>query len=101
MCTERPATAEAVVIEDNARVRIVRYTLAPGEATGWHRHERDYVIVPYGDCRVRVEMAGNTVEAEMFRDQPYFRVKGAEHNVSNPTDMPLSFLEIELMQESA
>ena len=87
---------KAEVIEDNARVRIVRYTLAPGAGTGWHRHALDYVIVPYDDCRVRVEKAEGSVEAEMFRDVPYFREKGVEHNVTSLMDRPLAFLEIEL-----
>ncbi len=93
MCNDN---AKVAVIEDNARVRIVRYTLAPGHATGWHRHALDYVIVPYADCRIRVDTAAGSIEAEMKRDQPYFRQLGAEHDVVNIMDTPMSFLEIEL-----
>lgn len=84
------------VIEDNDRVRIVRFTLAPGAATGWHWHALDYVIVPYDDCRVRVDTTGGSLEAQMFRDRPYFRASGVEHNVTSLTDHPFAFLEIEL-----
>jgi mannose-6-phosphate isomerase-like protein (cupin superfamily) len=93
MCT---GATDVVVIEDSARVRIMRYTLAPGAATGWHVHALDYVIVPYCDCRVRVETKTGLIEAEMWKDKPYFSSAGAEHNVVNAMDAPLSFLEIEL-----
>ncbi len=89
-------SAKAEIIEDGARVRIVRYTLGPGEATGWHRHALDYVIVPYEDCRIRVDTRAGSIEAEMKRDQPYFRLQGAEHDVVSLMDKPFSFLEIEL-----
>lgn len=90
------SVAEPQIIADNERVRIVRYLLAPGASTGWHRHELDYVIVPYGVCRVLVRSATGTIEATMTEDAPYFRARGAEHDVANPTDAPITFLEIEL-----
>src|SRR5690606_30325656 len=31
---------------DNDEVRVTEWRLAPGSATGHHRHEMDYVIVP-------------------------------------------------------
>ena len=94
MCSGPTAVVE--VIEDGPRVRIIRYTLAPGAETGWHRHGLDYVIVPYQDCRLRVLTQAGEVEATMHRDQPYFRSAGAEHNVVSANAEPFSFLEIEL-----
>lgn len=91
-----PDLADVVVVEDGDRIRIVRYTLAPGQSTGWHRHAHDYVIVPYADCRVRVETTEGVIEAEMWRDRPYFRGKGVEHTVTSLMEAPLSFLEIEI-----
>ena len=91
-----PDSTKAAVIEDNARVRIIRYTLTPGSTTGWHTHTLDYVIVPYDDCRVRVDRRDGSVEAEMRRNAPYFREKGVEHNVTSLMDQPFAFLEIEL-----
>lgn len=88
--------AQMEEISDNARVRILRYTLTPGASTGWHTHLTDYVIVPYADCRVRVETRTATIEAEMWKDRPYFRAKGVEHNVTSLMPEPFSFLEIEI-----
>ncbi len=87
-------TAEPIV--DNARVRVTRYTWGPGAETGWHKHPYDYVIVPYRDCRVRVENIEGTVEASMFRDQPYFREKGVEHNVISIEAEAFALIEIEI-----
>lgn len=87
----------AEVVDDGPRVRIVRYTLPAGGETGWHRHALDYVIVPYRDCRVRVELAdGSSVEALMSEKAPYFREAGVHHNVTNLMSEMCSFLEIEL-----
>lgn len=96
MCDRHGPAAKVEVVEDGARVRIVRYVLPAGGRTGWHQHALDYVIVPYDDCRLRVDTASGPVDAEMKRDQPYFRAKGAEHDVVNVLDRPISFLEIEL-----
>ena len=38
--------AVATVKIDNERVRVTEWRFAPGAATGWHRHELDYVVVP-------------------------------------------------------
>ena len=91
----RPKTTGELIV-DNARVRITRFTWPPGAETGWHRHEYDYVIVPYEDCRVRVESAGGVIDAAMQRDAPYFRDKGVEHNVINIMDRPFTLIEIEI-----
>ena len=42
---ERPQ-ASATVVLDLEQVRVTRWRLPPGSATGFHRHELDYVIVP-------------------------------------------------------
>jgi hypothetical protein len=44
--TER---ATSKVFIDNERVRVTEWRFAPGAATGWHRHEMDYVVVPMLD----------------------------------------------------
>lgn len=89
-------TAKLETIVDNDRIRMTRITWAPGAETGWHTHPHDYVIVPYVDCRVRVETAEKAFEAEMQRDAPYFREKGVTHNVISLEDVPFSLIEIEI-----
>ena len=93
MISER---AKIDVVADNERVRIQRFTLPPGASTGRHTHSVDYVIVPYGVCRIRVDLDSGPVEATMSEAEPYFRRGGVTHDVTNIMEHPISFLEIEL-----
>ena len=38
--------ARSTVLIDNERVRVTEWRFAPRAATGYHRHEYDYVVVP-------------------------------------------------------
>lgn len=89
--------AKASVVIDNDRVIVTRYDFAPGANTGWHRHERDYVIVPLADGQVRVETGGGeAVTADMKAGSPYYREAGVEHDVINANDTDYAFIEIEI-----
>lgn len=84
------------VLIENDSVRVTRWRFAPGAATGWHRHEYDYVIVPLADGTLRlVEPDGERV-SELKTGEPYFREAGVEHDVVNATGDAYSFVEIEL-----
>jgi quercetin dioxygenase-like cupin family protein len=41
--------AVPTLLIDNERVRVTEWRFAPGAATGWHRHDLDYVVVPMAD----------------------------------------------------
>ena len=41
---DRTAELSEIVHED-ARSRVVKYTIKPGEQTGWHTHKLDYVVI--------------------------------------------------------
>src|SRR4029453_7704472 len=77
---ERPAAVQTVLIE-NERIRVSRWQFAPGAATGWHRHEYDYVVVPLADGRLQLEEGEETRIAELSLGVPYFREAGVEHDV--------------------
>ena len=54
------------VFIDNERVRVTEWRFAPGAATGWHRHEMDYVVVPMADGVLElVEPGGERRRAEL------------------------------------
>jgi len=92
----RPA-AEATVKLENARLRVTEWRFAPGAATGWHRHEYDYVVVPLATGRLRILGPGGAETlAELTHGEPYNREAGVEHDVINASDGPFAFLEIEL-----
>ena len=95
MSEHKPADSTRLI--ENPRTRVTRWHLAPGTATGYHRHEYDYVIVPLTDSPMKlVEPAGErTIQLEA--GVPYFREEGVEHDVINPGDQDIVFIEVELL----
>jgi beta-alanine degradation protein BauB len=92
-------TGKAVptVFIDNERVRVTEWRFAPGAATGWHRHEMDYVVVPMADGVLElVGPDGGRSRAELKRGVPYFRRAGVEHDVINANAFEFAFVETEL-----
>ena len=54
---------------ENERVRVWDLRLAPGESTGVHRHEHDYLYVVIGDGRLQAADAeGSRGEAREMKD---------------------------------
>jgi quercetin dioxygenase-like cupin family protein len=81
---------------DNARTRVTEWRFAPGAATGFHRHEFDYVIVPQTTGRLEiVDADGAHTIAELTAGFPYFRIAGIAHDVINDNDHEFVFIEVE------
>ena len=92
-----PARVTPKIYIDNERVRVTEWRFAPGAATGWHRHEMDYVVVPLLDGEL--ELVGPDRErtrAKLSKGVPYFRNAGVEHDVINANPFEFAFVEIEL-----
>ncbi len=90
-------TCTATQMIDDARTRVTRFQFAPGQQTGWHRHEYDYVITALTDCHMRLEMPGGEAqEVTVPAGTAYRRDAGVEHNVINAGDTAMSFVEVEL-----
>src|SRR5271156_164518 len=84
---------------DNPRLRVTEWRFAPGAATGWHRHEHDYVVVPITTGRLLLEEEGGFSRyAELTAGGSYARETGVEHDVINATDSEFVFIEIELKE---
>ena len=97
MSEAKPAAAVPTVFIDNERVRVTEWRFAPGAATGWHRHEYDYVVVPMADGRLRLVGAGGEVtHADLKKGVPYFSNVGVEHDVINANAVEYAFIEIEM-----
>jgi len=93
--------ATATVQIDNPRVRVTEWRFAAGAATGHHRHELDYVVVPLSTGRLTIVTAGGETSAELVAGQAYFRQAGAEHDVRNANPFEFVFVEIELKASGA
>lgn len=82
---------------DNDRVRVTEWVFSAGAATGWHRHEFDYVITPVTSAPVGiVDAEGEETAFQMIAGTSYFREAGIEHDVINRGEGELRFVEVEL-----
>ena len=82
---------------DNDRVRVTEWRFAKGAATGFHRHEMDYVVVPQTTGQLKiVGPDGRESFADLTAGQAYTRNAGVEHDVINAHDGEFIFVEIEL-----
>ena len=88
--------AQPTVQVDNDRTRVTEWRFAPGAATGYHRHEYDYVVVPQTTGRLKlIGPDGEETFSELTAGQSYFRQAGVEHNVFNANDHEFVFVEVE------
>ena len=81
---------------DNDRVRVTEWRFAPGAATGWHRHEFDYVVVPMTTGKLLLKEGDGERYAELTAGVSYSREVGVEHNVINANDYEFVFVEVEM-----
>ena len=88
--------AVATVKIDNARLRVTEWRFAPGAATGFHRHEYDYTVVPMTTGTLAITGPAGDAKAALVAGEPYFRQAGVEHDVRNANAFEFVFLEVEL-----
>ena len=82
---------------DNERVRVTEWRFKPGEATGWHRHEFDYVVVPVTTGQLHLKEPDGERTVDIVLGTPYFREEGVEHDVINPSETEdVIFIEVEM-----
>jgi mannose-6-phosphate isomerase-like protein (cupin superfamily) len=89
-------SAKPTVFVDNDRVRVTEWRFAPGAATGWHRHEFDYVVVPVTDGTLLIKSKDGERRVPLAHGAPYYRDLGVEHDVINGGDAELAFIEVEI-----
>jgi beta-alanine degradation protein BauB len=88
--------ARATVQLDNARVRVTEWRFEPGTATGHHRHQYDYVVVPLTTGPLTIVTASGQTTADLVTGRSYFRQAGVEHDVRNSNPFVFAFVEIEI-----
>jgi quercetin dioxygenase-like cupin family protein len=80
---------------DDERFRVTEWRFAPGAATGWHRHELDYVVVPMTTGQLRIVGADGEFTADLVAGVSYTRHAGVEHDVHNANAHEFVFIEVE------
>jgi len=92
----RKKCLSAVLIDDE-KVRVTRFDFEPGQETGWHKHDFDYVITAITNCNMMLQNPDGTQSTfQVFAGNAYRRDAGVRHNVINKSDERMSFVEIEL-----
>lgn len=95
MVAEHLPAIPTVQVDDD-RVRVTEWRIPRGGATGWHRHEMAYVVVPIEGGRLRIATDNGDVTAEMVTGQAYSRPLGVQHDVINDDDHDIVFIEVEV-----
>lgn len=92
---DRPIAANQTLL-DNDKTCITLFTIKPGEQTGWHRHEFDYVAVQQSAGRLRLDYADGSVREIDYAPGVALAVSApVEHNAINVGDVDIIALEIE------
>jgi beta-alanine degradation protein BauB len=92
------SVAKHIVNADTDEVRVTTWTFAgAGAATGQHRHEFDYVVVPVTGGRFEVvDVDGSAREMDQVAGSPYLGTAGTAHDVVSVGAREAVFVEIEL-----
>jgi quercetin dioxygenase-like cupin family protein len=93
-------SAEPTVQIDNDTVRVTEWRFAAGAATGYHRHEYEYVVVPMTTGKLLLDEPEGKRVAQLHAGVPYTRPAGVEHDVINANDFPFVFIEIEIKHKT-
>src|SRR5690606_32238136 len=56
------SNGSSTTVLQNDKVKVTLWHFQPGQDTGWHRHQYDYVIVPLTAGRLRLEVPGGGEE---------------------------------------
>lgn len=93
--------AHHVVNADNDEVRVTTWTFeAAGAATGEHRHEFAYVVVPITGGRFEVvDIDGSAREMDQVAGSPYLGTADTAHDVVSAAAREAVFVEIELKHQ--
>lgn len=91
--------AEPLIHEENNDVRITEWRLEPGAATGYHRHNYDYVVVPLNPGTIKATGPSGETVMNLQTGKAYFRKAGVEHDVVNVGNALYAFAEVELKRQ--
>lgn len=81
---------------DNEQVLIKEWRFQPGQETGWHRHDYDFVVLPRTDGRLHIVTHEGENDRDIVAGSCYTRPAGTEHNVTNASDHEVVILDVEL-----
>lgn len=91
----REIATHRVLMEDDTMI-VTHWLFRPGEQTGWHRHETDYMPIQLSTGKLRFEFpGGRTTEIDYVPGTSSMIAAPVEHNAINIGDVDIVALEIE------
>ena len=93
------STVKPLIHEENEDVRITEWRLEPGDATGYHRHNYDYAVVPLTAGTIKTTGPAGEIVMQLQTGKAYFRKAGVEHDVFNVGNALYTFVEVELKRQ--
>ena len=95
------AQATRTLLHEDSRTRITQWIFAPGDQTGWHRHECDYVTVQQSGGGLTLHGADGSETWVPYEDgRTMAWTAPVEHNAVNVSDCEVRVLEIEYKQSA-
>lgn len=93
---EDRTAAPSIVVHEDERSRIIKYCLRPGEQTGWHRHELDYVVIYESEGTLTSHFADGSTKKFNYTPGKTASIKApVEHNAVNTGTTDVMGYEIE------
>jgi quercetin dioxygenase-like cupin family protein len=90
-----PIAKHQVLLNDE-KTCITLFTIQPGEQTGWHKHEYDYVALQQSNGTLHLDYVdGSEVEIDYIPGVALSVQAPVEHNAINVGDVQIIALEIE------
>ena len=81
---------------DNDRTRITHWVIKPGQQTGWHLHDHDYVTIQQSEGTLWLEHSDGTERTVHYKPGTTLAVSApVEHNAVNVGDVDIVVTEIE------
>jgi quercetin dioxygenase-like cupin family protein len=85
-----------IVVHEDEHSRMIHYVIKPGEQTGWHKHELDYVVVRVSEGTLTSNFADGTKRHFAYEPGTTSSFKApVEHNAVNTGDTDIIGYEIE------
>ena len=92
---DRPMATYITLHEDD-KTRITQWTMEPGQQTGWHSHDFDYVVVQLSGGRLHLDYAdGSSREVDYAPGGTLSGSAPVEHNAISVGDEAIVSIEIE------
>ena len=93
------AQATRMLLHEDGRARITQWIFQPGDQTGWHRHEWDYVTVQQSGGGLMLHGADGSETWVPYEDgRTMAWTAPIEHNAVNVSDREVRVLEVEYKQ---